>query len=78
MQFNPQVNTKIMARSKSDDYQAIKCEQPQVINYLSHLYGKNEDVECFLRRHFARKTIDGKTHLEVYQLIEEELGIPIP
>jgi len=67
-----------MARSKFYDDQAIKCEQPHVINYLSHLYGKNEDVESFLRRHFARRTIHGKTHLEVYQLIEKELGIPIP
>ncbi|WP_066628762.1 hypothetical protein [Labilibacter marinus] len=67
-----------MARSKSNDKQVFTCEQTHQLNYFSHLYNKNEDVEKFLRRSCATGTIDKKTHIEVFKLIEEELGYPIP
>ncbi len=67
-----------MARSKSFDNKSIKCDQAHSINYFSHLYGKDEKVERFLRRHFALKTIHDKTHIELFRMIEKELGVPIP
>jgi len=67
-----------MARSKSNDQEVFSSEQPHQLNYFTHLYKKNEEVEKFLRRHCANGTIDKKTHLEVFKLIEEELGYPIP
>ena len=67
-----------MARSKSNDRQVFTCDQPHQLNYFSHLYDQNEDVEKFLRRHCANGTIDKKTHIEVFKLVEKELGLPIP
>lgn len=67
-----------MARSKVKDNNVFKCNQTHEINYFSHLYGKSEKVERFLRRQCALKTIENKTHFELFKIIEEELGIPIP
>ncbi len=67
-----------MARSKSNDKQVFSCQQPHQLNYFSHLYDNNEDVQTFLKRHCAIGTIDKKTHIEVFKLVEEELGFPIP
>ncbi|TLX75208.1 hypothetical protein E9993_09915 [Labilibacter sediminis] len=67
-----------MSRSKSKDNHVFTCDQTHVLNYLTHLYGKDETVESFLRRHCAKGTIENKTHLELFQMIEKELGYPIP
>ena len=67
-----------MARSKQRDNHVFKCAQTHVINYLSHLYNKSELVESYLRRKCAIGTIEEKTHLEIFTMIEKELGIPMP
>ncbi|MGQ1784213.1 MULTISPECIES: hypothetical protein [unclassified Saccharicrinis] len=67
-----------MARSKSNDKQVFSCKQPHQLNYFTHLYNKNEEVKEFLRRQCANGSLEKKTHLEVFKLIEEELGYPIP
>ncbi|TLX74134.1 hypothetical protein E9993_13630 [Labilibacter sediminis] len=67
-----------MARSKQFDNQVFKSAQTHVLNYLTHLYDKSELVESYLRRKCAIGTIEEKTHLEIFTMIEEELGIPIP
>ncbi|MCW3806002.1 hypothetical protein [Plebeiibacterium marinum] len=67
-----------MARSKKDDTLIFKCGETHKINYFTHLYGKDEEVKRFLKRNCALGTIENKTHLELFQLIERELGIPQP
>ncbi|GAF03164.1 hypothetical protein [Saccharicrinis fermentans] len=67
-----------MARNKSNDKLVFSWEHPYQLNYFAHLYGKNEEVEKFLRRHCANGSLENKTHLEVFEMIEEELGFPIP
>ncbi len=67
-----------MARSKSNDKQVFTCEQPFQLNYLNHLYNNNEEVEFFLKRNCANGKLEKKTHIEVFKMIKEELGYPIP
>ncbi len=67
-----------MARSKQKDKQVFICSQLHEINYLTHLYDKCELVESYLRRNCATGFINEKTHFELFQMIEEELGIPMP
>ncbi len=67
-----------MARNKLYDEHVFKSNETHKINYFSHLYGKDENVKRFLKRNCALGRIQNKTHLELFQLIEKELGIPIP
>ncbi len=67
-----------MARSKSKDDNVFTSQQTHELNYFAHLYDNNEDVQAFLRRQCAIGSIDNKTHYEVFQFIEKELGFPIP
>ena len=67
-----------MARSKANDKQVFSCQEPHQLNYLTHLYDNDKEVENFLRRHCAIGTIENKTHMEVFKMVKNELGIPIP
>ncbi len=67
-----------MARNKQYDAHVFKSNETHKINYFAHLYGKDDNVKRFLKRRCALGTIQNKTHLELFQLIEKELGIPMP
>lgn len=67
-----------MSRNKSNDKDVFYSDQIYQLNYFSHLYDHNQDVDKLLKRLCAIGTLDNKTHLEVFKIVQEELGHPFP
>lgn len=67
-----------MARNKSNDKHVFYSDQMHQLNYFSHLYGHNQNVDKFLKRLCAIGTLDKKTHLEVFKIVRDKLGYPLP
>jgi len=64
-----------MARDKARDDKYFNCKQ----EHEDGLYGSNKDkVSTFLSNKCDNNTIKYSTHKEVYNLIKEELGYPLP
>ena len=58
------------------DWKHFNCKEEHEDCYVSKLYGGNKDkVHDFLVEKCEDGTINYSTHDEVYDLIEEELGI---
>lgn len=68
-----------MARDKAKDDKLFNCSEPHEIKYVAGLYGSNSaKVETFLKEKCASNVIYHSTHLQVYNLINKELGLPLP
>lgn len=67
-----------MGRDKAKDDKYFNCSQQHEIDYVAGLYKEKEKVRNFLITKCKDGTIKNNTHKEVYQLIEKELGYPIP
>lgn len=67
-----------MARDKSKDDRYFSCEQEHELKYVSGLYLQSHTVYTFLKQKCANNEIKYSTHRQVYQLIQDKLGFPIP
>lgn len=68
-----------MARDKARDDKFFNCKQEHEDKYVAGLYGINKDrVTTFLSNKCLDNTINYSTHKEVYNLIKEKLGYPLP
>lgn len=67
-----------MARDKSKDDKYFNCSEEYEFQYVSGLYSQKQTVYDFLKRKCISGIINYLTHKEVYKLIQEELGYPIP
>ncbi len=68
-----------MARDKARDDKFFNCSEEHEDNYVASLYGTNKDkVSDFLVEKCDDNTINYSTHTEVYELIKDSYGYPIP
>lgn len=67
-----------MARDKSKDDKYFSCSQQHELNYVSGLYVQKQTVYNFLVSACQSNLIYHSTHMQVYQLIRDRLGYPIP
>lgn len=68
-----------MARDKAKDDIFFNCSQPWEFDEVANHYGDNKDeVIEFLKKSCKNGKINYSTHSEVYQLIKDEFGYPIP
>jgi len=67
-----------MARDKSRDDKFFNCQEEHENGYVSGLYSDSETVKAFLEQKCKNNEIKYSIHKEVYQLIEDELGFPLP
>jgi len=67
-----------MARDKSKDDKYFNCNQEYELNYVAGLYVNRDIVKNFLKESCANNTIYHSTHAQVYKLIRDKLGYPIP
>lgn len=67
-----------MARDMSRDHKYFNCKQEHELRYVSGLYPQSSVVHAFLKANCDNQKIHYSTHMEIYQLIEKELGFPIP
>jgi len=68
-----------MAKDKPKDDKLFNCSQEHELNYVASLYGINKQkVLDFLKKSCKDGKINNFTHKEVYKLIQDELGYPIP
>ncbi|PWB33715.1 hypothetical protein DCO48_08640 [Pseudomonas sp. SDI] len=68
-----------MARDKAKDDKYFNCGQTHEAEYVAGLYPSQKIVvKNFLKTACAANTISNATHKEVYELIHNKLGLPIP
>ena len=68
-----------MARDKAKDDRMFNCNQEHEHSQVASHYGANtEKVLKFLKDSCARGDIYRFTHAQVYQLIKDKLGFPVP
>lgn len=68
-----------MGRDKSKDDKYFNCGQEHEFKYVAGLYGTNYDkVYFYLKKKCGDGSIRYSTHMEVYKMIERDLGYPIP
>lgn len=68
-----------MARDKAKDDLMFNCNQDYEHSQVASHYGTNkEKVLKFLKESCAKGDIYRFTHAQVYLLIKEKLGFPIP
>lgn len=67
-----------MGRDKARDDKFFNCMDEHEVNYVVGLYEDHDKIRDFLRKKCEDKSIHYSTNLEVYQLIEKELGQEIP
>jgi len=67
-----------MARDKAKDDKYFNCSQQHEHDYVANLYPNPGKVKEFLKRKCQSGKISNSTHLEVYRLIQSELGFAIP
>jgi tryptophanyl-tRNA synthetase len=68
----------IMRKDKPRDDENFNCSEEHEFDYVSSLYNDTEEVRKFLKDKCKSGDINYSTHKEVYELIEKELGFPIP
>ena len=71
-------NEKQMARDKARDDEFFNCSQEHEFQYVSGLYSEKEKVYKYLKEKCADGTIKYSTHMQVYEMIANDLGYPIP
>ena len=68
-----------MGRDKSKDDKFFNCSQEHEIDYVSGLYGDNSDkVSKYLKEKCKDGSINYSKHIEVYEMIKNDLGYPVP
>ncbi|MDP3556265.1 MAG: hypothetical protein Q8T03_02760 [Bacteroidota bacterium] len=67
-----------MSRDKARDYKYFNCNQTSEINYVSELYTDSKSINQLLKQSCLRNTIKYSTYEEIYILIKNTLGFPIP
>jgi len=68
-----------MARDKKKDDMLFNCLQKHEHDYVAGLYpGYEGSVRSLLAKRCGDNTIYHSTHMEVYNLIKKELGLPLP
>lgn len=67
-----------MGRNKTKDDLELNCHQDSELDYVAGLYEDKIIVKAFLIGSCLNKSIKYLTHMEVYKIIEKELGFPIP
>ena len=68
-----------MARDKAKDDRMFNCSQEYELDQVASHYGVNEMiVKAFLKSSCNNHTIYNSTHKQVYELIKNKLGYPVP
>jgi hypothetical protein len=67
-----------MARDKSRDNTYFYCSRPKEMHYVAGLYKRKNSVLDYLIKNCQDGSINYLTFLEIYQLIQRDLGFPIP
>lgn len=64
--------------NKGKDDQFFNCSQEHEVNYVASRYKDSEKVKVFLKEGCASGKIKYMKHIELYELIEKELGFKVP
>jgi hypothetical protein len=67
-----------MERDIAKDDLEFKCNRDSELDYVASLYEDKIIVKAFLTGNCKIKSIKYFTYLEIYQLIEKVLGLPVP
>jgi len=68
-----------MGRDKAKDDVNIDCDQVHELAYVANLYGeKKDEVMSFLLSKCEIGKINSVTHKDVYERIEQHLGLKMP
>lgn len=68
-----------MARDKAKDDKLFNCSQEHELNLVANHYGVNKQkVYLFLTNGCLTNKIHYSTHMQVYKMIYNEFGYPIP
>lgn len=67
-----------MTRDRSKDEELFKCSFRHELEYVAGLYEHKYTVLAFLSNLCDGHQIYYSTYQEIYELIEEEFGFPIP
>jgi hypothetical protein len=67
-----------MGRDKSRDDKYFNCQQEHESYYVSKLYTNKEKIHQYLASKCNSGKINYSTHMEVYKMIQNDLGYPIP
>ena len=67
-----------MGRNKSKDDKYFNCQQEHEDHYVANLYDDPKAVSNLLEKKCSNNEIKNSTHKEVYELIKNELGFPVP
>jgi len=67
-----------MTKDESRDYQFFECYEQQDLDYVAGLYNDKEKVYDLLKTEREKNTINYSTHVDIYELIENRLGFPVP
>lgn len=67
-----------MQRDKEKDDIEFKCNRDTQVDYVANLYTDKVIVKAFLIGKCKTKSIKYFSYLEIFKLIEKELGYPVP
>lgn len=67
-----------MAKDKARDDMFFNCSKQNEVDYVAGLYTDSEGVRNLLKKKCDDGSIHYSKHIEVYELIEKELGYDIP
>ncbi len=68
-----------MARDKKKDDKFFNCSEEHEFAYVSGLYQNKSKVYDYLKKQCKPGgKISYSTHMEVYKMIKDDLGYPIP
>jgi hypothetical protein len=65
-------------RDKVKDHEEFKCNRDSELELVAQLYADWVSVKAFLIGNCNKKAIKYFTYMDVYKLIEKELGYPLP
>lgn len=67
-----------MAKDKAKDDLFFNCSEQHEVDYVAGLYKDSDGVREFIKKRCADGTIHYSKSIEVYKLIQKELGYKIP
>ncbi|PLX66600.1 MAG: hypothetical protein C0602_11035 [Denitrovibrio sp.] len=67
-----------MGRDKQKDDKHFNCSQEHEFQYVANLYSDYNKVYDYLKEKCKNGQIKNSTHLEVYNMIKEDLKFAIP
>lgn len=67
-----------MSRDKTKDDKYFNCSQEHELDYVSGLYADKQAVREYLVEKCESGAIKYSTHQQVYKMIQDDLGFPIP